>query len=62
MENNLTALREKRGLTKVALAKAAGITRQEIYNIEQGRNRPTMETALKISRALGEPVEAIFNE
>jgi len=36
------------------------VARQSIISIEKGHFLPSIETALRISRALGAPVERIF--
>lgn len=53
-------LRVKRGLTQAQLAEIVGVARVSIISIETGRSLPTIETALHISKALGEPIEKIF--
>jgi putative transcriptional regulator len=57
-------LREHRklagGLTQQDLAERAGVSRQSIISIEQGRYRPTVELALKLARVLGCAVEDLF--
>lgn len=61
LENRVRALRDERGhMTQQALADAVGVSRQTIIAIEQGRYSPSLEVALKIARAFGEPVEQIF--
>ena len=63
-ENLRNKLRELRktggGLTQQELAELAGVTRQSIISIEQGRYRPSVELALKLARALGCSVEELF--
>ena len=58
------ALREQRklagGLTQQELAERAGITRQSVISIEQGRYRPSVELALQLARALAVPVDRLF--
>jgi putative transcriptional regulator len=58
--NQLKELRVKLGLTQAQLAEAVGLARVSIISIETGRYLPTIETALRISEALGEPIEKIF--
>jgi putative transcriptional regulator len=57
-------LREKRtaaaGMTQQELADRAGVTRQSIISIEQGRYRPSVELALRLARVLGTAVEDLF--
>jgi putative transcriptional regulator len=59
------ALRERRkaagGLTQQELAERAGVTRQSIISIEQGKYRPSVELALLLARALGCTVEDLFH-
>lgn len=63
-ENLQNRLREHRktagGLTQQELAERAGVTRQSIISIEQGRYRPSVELALRLARALGCAVEDLF--
>lgn len=58
--NQVKELRVKLGLTQAQLAELVGIARVSIIAIEKGRYLPTIETALHISQALGEPIENIF--
>jgi putative transcriptional regulator len=63
-ENLQNRLREYRktagGLTQQELADRAGVTRQSIISIEQGRYRPSVELALRLAQALGCSVEDLF--
>lgn len=47
-------------MTQQQLADAAGVNRQTINAVEAGRFIPSTVLALKIARAFGKPVEAIF--
>ena len=58
--NNFKALRTKLGITQARLAELVGVARVSIVSIENGRFIPTIETALRISKALGVPTEQIF--
>ena len=58
--NNLRELRVQHGLTQAQLADQVGVARVSIVAIENGRFIPTIETALRISKALGVPIERIF--
>lgn len=56
-------LREARraaGLSQVALARAAGISRQTVGAIESGLHRPGVDAALAIAAAVGRSVEELF--
>lgn len=58
--NRVRAQREARELSQVALAEAAGLTRQSIGAIEAGRATPAVDVALRIARALDAQVEELF--
>lgn len=61
----VNVLRERRktagGLTQQELAERAGVTRQSIISIEQGKYRPSVELALMLARALGCTVDDLFH-
>jgi len=58
--NNIKTLRGELGMTQAQLAERVGVARISIVSIESGRFIPTIETALRISKTLGVPVEQIF--
>jgi DNA-binding XRE family transcriptional regulator len=60
VRNSVRELRTKLGLTQVQLAELVGVARQSIISIEKEHFLPTIETALRISTALGVPVDRIF--
>ena len=62
MPNRVRELREARGLSQIALAGAASLTRQSVSAIEAGRAIPGVDVALRIARALDCPVEELFDE
>ena len=45
--------RKKRGLSNYAICKRSGISQSAPGKIEKGERRPTLETALRISDAIG---------
>jgi putative transcriptional regulator len=59
--NRLLALRTQHGLTQAALAELVGVSRKTINTVENGVFIPSTLLALKLARALGEPVEALFS-
>jgi putative transcriptional regulator len=61
LTNRLNALRTGRGLTQAGLAELVGVSRKTINTVENGVFVPSTTLALKLARALGEPVEAIFS-
>jgi molybdate-binding protein/DNA-binding XRE family transcriptional regulator len=58
--NNLSALRQRRGIAAAELARLAGVSRQTIYAIEAGTFIPNTAVALKLAQILETPVEQIF--
>lgn len=54
----LRRLREQRGLSQSALARAVGVSASTVNMLEAGQRRPGRETALGLARALDlDPVE-----
>ena len=47
-------------MTQADLAKQVGVTRQTINAIEQGKYSPSLEVAFLIARALGKPLDEVF--
>ena len=60
IENNLAALRRKRGFSAAWLAKTVGISRQTIYAVEAGSYVPNTAVALRLAHALEVSVEDLF--
>jgi putative transcriptional regulator len=59
--NTIRTLRFHAGeMTQAALAEKAGVTRQTIVAIEQGRYSPSLEVAFRIAAAFGKPLEEVF--
>ncbi|HLO13197.1 MAG TPA: helix-turn-helix transcriptional regulator [Anaerolineales bacterium] len=58
--NQIKELRSILGMTQAQLAEMVGVARVSIIAIETGRYIPTIETALRISKALNAPVDQIF--
>jgi putative transcriptional regulator len=58
--NRLRDLRAERDLTQAALAELVGVSRKTVNTIENGVFVPSTLLALRLARALGRPVEAIF--
>ena len=55
----LKEYRLKKGITQEELARAINVTVKTIHNIEK-TNKTDINTALKISKILEEPVDKIF--
>ncbi len=60
LSNGLRAERERLGLTQAELAERVGVSRKTINTVENGVFVPSTLLALKLARALGRPVEALF--
>ena len=52
--------REKSGLTQVQVADKANITEISYQRIEYGTQRPSLDTAILIAKALNSSVEKLF--
>lgn len=62
--SKVRALRDERGLSQTKLANASGVTSSYISRIEckAGGSQSDVDTAVKLARALGVPVEALVSE
>jgi putative transcriptional regulator len=60
LHNTIKVQRAMRNLTQADLAALAGVTRKSVNGIETGRMVPSVVLALKLARALGVTVDAIF--
>jgi DNA-binding XRE family transcriptional regulator len=49
--------RERQGLSQTGLAARAGVPLPTVARLEAGETTPTVNTLLRLSRALGEPIE-----
>ncbi|SDK15015.1 helix-turn-helix domain-containing protein [Streptomyces indicus] len=59
---NLRALRAQAGLTLSGLARASGIAKGTLSQLESGTGNPTIETVFSLSNALGVPVSSLLTE
>ena len=56
-------VREEKKMSVAELAEKAGLSRQQIYNLESDReNDPKLSTLLKIAEAMGVTLDVIFYE
>ncbi|WP_122088591.1 helix-turn-helix transcriptional regulator [Halalkalicoccus subterraneus] len=60
MKTNITAYREREGLSQGELATAVGVSRQTINAIERDRYNPSLELAFKLAAYFECPIEALF--
>ena len=58
--NSLKAARTAAGWTQADLAEKVGVTRKTINTVENGVFIPSTVLSLKLARALGTSVEALF--
>ncbi len=56
----LKKTRKAKGLSRYALAKAAGVSREYITKLEEGRSDPTVGMLQRLAKALGVPVTALL--
>lgn len=61
MKNRMKELRARHDLTQEDLAKLVRVTRQTINAIEKNKISPNLSLAFRISKILGEKVDAIFS-
>jgi putative transcriptional regulator len=59
--NRLLEIRTARGLTQAGLAELVGVSRKTVNTVENGIFIPSTLLALKLARALGQPVEELFS-
>jgi transcriptional regulator with XRE-family HTH domain len=60
LARNLVALRRVRNLTQDALAKAAGVPRSTISNLESSSGNPSLTVLVKAANALGVPLDELL--
>ena len=60
LARNLGTLRHARSLTQEALAKAAGVPRSTIANLESGDGNPSLTVLVKVAHALGAPIDELL--
>ncbi len=61
LARNLAQLRHSRSLTQDAVARAAGLPRSTIANLESGEGNPSLAVLVKVSNALGAPVDELLS-
>jgi putative transcriptional regulator len=61
LRNRLREAREAKELTQAELAGLIGVSRKTVNTVENGVFVPSTVIALKLARALGEPVERLFS-
>jgi transcriptional regulator with XRE-family HTH domain len=56
---NVSAARRAKHLTQVRLAEVSGVTLATIRDVERARYNTTLLTVLRLSEALGKPLDAL---
>jgi XRE family transcriptional regulator, regulator of sulfur utilization len=60
LARNLVSLRHTRALTQDALAKASGVPRSTIANLESGEGNPSLAVLMKVAGALAAPLDELL--
>ncbi|WP_243342886.1 helix-turn-helix transcriptional regulator [Anaerococcus sp. AGMB09787] len=60
MGNNIKTIRKQKNMTQNDLAKAVGVTRQYIGDIENLKKMPTIKVAFDCAKALDVEVKDLF--
>lgn len=60
MKNNIKERRTKRGMTQEELARKAGVRRETIIALEQGKYNPSLQLAHDVAKALGANIDELF--
>lgn len=61
MRNKIKEMRNESGMTQEELAQKAGVRRETIVFLEQGKYNPSLQLAHGIAKALKSHVEAVFD-
>ena len=60
LARNLVSLRHARALTQETLARAAGVPRSTIANLESGEGNPSLTVLVKVANALAAPIDELL--
>ncbi|MDD4287063.1 MAG: helix-turn-helix transcriptional regulator [Candidatus Peribacteraceae bacterium] len=61
MKNRIREFRMQKNMTQDALAQAAGVRRETIVFLEQGKYNPSLELAHNVAVALGQTIDSLFS-
>jgi len=61
LARNLISLRQVRSMTQQSLAKAAGVPRSTISNLESGQGNPSLTVLVKVAGALGAALDELLS-
>jgi putative transcriptional regulator len=60
MQNNIKEFRTKLNITQDDLARAAGVRRETIVFLEQGKYNPSLNLAHSVAKALNTKIDDLF--
>lgn len=60
MKNNIRELRTKLNMTQEDLAQKAGVRRETIVFLEQGKYNPSLNLAHEVAKALKSSIDEVF--
>lgn len=60
MKNNIRELRTKLNMTQEDLAQKAGVRRETIVFLEQGKYNPSLNLAYEVAKALKSKIDEVF--
>lgn len=60
MENRIKEIRTKLGLTQEELAKRAGVRRETIIFLEQGKYNPSLKLAYDVAKTLKTSIDKLY--
>lgn len=60
MKNNIKEIRLKLNMTQEELAKKAGVRRETIVFLEQGKYNPSLQLAYDVSKVLKTEIQKLF--
>ena len=60
LRTEIKQLRWDRKVQQTELAKAVGVRRETIVNLESGKYNPSLRLAMDIAKFFGKPVEEVF--
>ena len=61
MKNRIKELRQKLGLTQEELAERAGVRRETVVFLEQGKYNPSLKLAHDVAVILGTSMDKLFS-
>ncbi len=61
MDNNIKEIRSKLGMTQEDLARKAGVRRETIVFLEQGKYNPSLGLANEVAKALKKRIDDVFD-